>query len=81
MNSTNFFGISSPLDFYFDNRARLNEIGASAFGRPVDEFGPDVADHFAGAEFAHIIGQPQRAITGFALYKLLRTSFWRRCSA
>ncbi len=81
MSTTELFVTKAPQAFYAHHKNHLDSVGARAFGRPVEEFGPDVGNHFADAEFAHIMVQDRRDIVGFALYKLLRPHFWRRCTA
>ena len=81
MNTLELYVATDPQGFYKHHQSHLNEVGAKAFGKPVEVFGPDVGDHFADAEFAHIMVQNRRDIVGFALYKMLRPHLWRRCTA
>ena len=81
MNTTELFVTSDPQGFYKHHQAHLDEVGARAFGKPVEVFGPDVGNHFSDAEFAHIMVQGRRSIVGFALYKMLAGHLWRRCTA
>lgn len=68
--------IPNPGEYYQAHAAQLNEIGATAFGQPVEVFGPDVAHHFAGATVGQLL-RADNQVAGFALYDLLRGSHWR----
>lgn len=68
--------LTNPGEFYASNSQQMNTLGATAFGQPVEVFGPDVARHFGGANMGQVLyadGQP----AGFALYELLRGSHWQ----
>jgi hypothetical protein len=67
---------SNPAGFYGGNAAILDAVGASAFGKPVREFAPQVAERFSKAEVAQIMRDGDE-IVGFALYEMLRGSHWR----
>lgn len=75
--------VDNPLEFYTHNSQKLAEIGADAFGQPVDGFAPQVEERFKKAEFAHAmyVGANDKAdhdeLVGFGLFDMLRGQHWR----
>jgi len=68
--------INNPEKFYSKHADELAEVGADAFGQPVDLFRPQVEERFAKSSSAQIM-RHGRQIVGFALYNTIRGSHWR----
>jgi hypothetical protein len=71
---------SNPGVMFHRHAEQLSIVGASAFGRDVEAFAPQVKEHFEGAKLAQIM-KVGKDVVGFALYDILRSSVWRRANA
>lgn len=70
--------VENPIEIYMQHADELADVGANAFGQPVEQFGAQVGERFARASFAQIMHAGPR-IAGFALYEKIDSCLWRYC--
>ena len=68
--------IKDPAGYYASHAGELAVVGADAFGQPVEDFAPQVAERFDKAGLAQILSYGKQ-IVGFALYDMLQGHHWR----
>lgn len=73
--------VDNPAEYFARHAAQLSEIGADAFGQPVEDFAPQVEERFNKAEFGHAMihrdGRGNDELVGFGLFDMLRGRHWQ----